>query len=313
MPEGLIKSITCVAPVGNACGEGAVWDAHREVVYWCDVTRYLIQRFDPVSRTVEFWMFEEPVVALSLSEEPDLLLVALGSRLIWWNPQTNERRDHGFVLPDYPRMRLNEGRADPLGNFWVGSMCNNVDLTGELIEANGREGVLYRIAPDGVVTEWETSIGSPNTMCWSPDCRTLYTGDTTVGEIYAYDFDPKSGAIGNKRRFHRNPDIGVPDGSAIDAAGYVWNCRFAGGAIIRIAPEGAGQPPGDRQTSGEQIIAMPCGNVTTACFGGPDLRTLYVTSASILRGPGDRLAGSLWAIETTVSGLPENRVKLSHQ
>jgi sugar lactone lactonase YvrE len=301
MQGGLIKSITCVAPVGNACGEGAVWDDVSRVLYWCDVTRFLIQRLDPVSRAVESWLFDEPVVALSLCEDPDLLLVALGSKLIWWRPETDERRDHGFVLPDYPNTRLNDGRADPLGNFWVGSMRNNVRSDGELIEASGSEGSLYRVSPNCRVTVWETGIGVPNTLCWSPDRRTFYTGDSARGEIYAYDFNSESGDIGAKRLFHSDTDRGVPDGSAIDVEGHLWNCRFAGRAILRIAPNGRDQ----------QIIEMPVCNITTAAFGGPCLRTLYVTSASILRPQGDRLAGSLWAIETATSGLRENRVKIS--
>jgi len=299
--QELVGPITCVLPVGDACGEAAVWDDTPGVLYWCDVTRFLIHRFDPRARTFESWFFNEPVVALSLSEDPDLMLVALGSKLVWWRPGTDERRDHGFTLPDYPAMRFNDGRTDPLGNFWVGSMRNNIRADGELIEAKGDDGILYRVAPDGKATVWESGIGIPNTLCWSPDARTFYSADSSAGKIFAYDFDPATGDISGKRLFHHDPGRGVPDGSAIDAEGYLWNCRFAGRAIVRIAPDGRV----------DKVIDMPVGNITTAAFGGANRRTLYVTSASILRTEGDRLAGALWAIETATSGLPENRVKVS--
>jgi len=121
-----------------------------------------------------------------------------------------------------------------------------------------------------------------------------------TGEIYAYDFDAGQGELGEKRVHLANVTPGVPDGSAIDSDGFIWNCRYSGGVILRLAPDGRI----------DSEIEMPTRNVTTATFGGPHLTTLYVTSASAMRAEGDRLAGSLWSIETSVVGLPENRVKL---
>jgi sugar lactone lactonase YvrE len=113
----LIHAISCVMPSGDGYGEAAVWDAEHGMLYWCDVTRFLVHRFDPRHRSRMTWCFDEPVVALSLTEDADLLLVALGSKLIGWRPATDERRDHGFRLANYPEMRFNEGRADLRGNF----------------------------------------------------------------------------------------------------------------------------------------------------------------------------------------------------
>lgn len=93
---------------------------------------------------------------------------------------------------------------------------------------------------------------------------------------------------------------GFPDGSTIDVDGYIWNCRFGGGCIVRIAPDG----------SVDRVIEMPVKNITTCCFGGTDLSMLYVTTASVMKDDSDRLAGSLFAIETQTRGLPENRFKL---
>ena len=291
--------IQCIAPAGDVCGEGAVWCASEAAVYWTDINRFLIHRLKSETSAVESWHFDEPVVALSLTIEEGRLLVALASKLIWWWPATDRRADHGFVLPGSPEVRLNDGRADPEGNFWVGSMKNNVLPDGEAGEAGGNDGVLYRIAPDGSASVHMDGLGISNTLCWSPDGSTFYTADTLANEIY--EFDVTMEGIGNRRTFFGADDRGLPDGSAMDRNGDLWNCRFFGGAILRIASDGTLR----------EAIEMPVRNITTATFGGPDLKTLYITSASALRNPGDRLAGSLWAIRTEVAGLPENRVKIA--
>ncbi|KSV91164.1 SMP-30/gluconolactonase/LRE family protein [Sinorhizobium sp. GL28] len=291
----MARDLICVAPVGDRCGEGAVWSTAEAALYWTDINRFLIHRYDEATRAVRTWLFEEPVVAISLTEEDGRLLVALGSKLIWWWPQTDQREDHGFVLPGAPRVRLNDGRADPIGNLWVGSMKNNVLPDGQLGEVGPGEGILYRIAPDGAVTEWRHGLGISNTLCWSPDRSTFYFGDTLANEIYAYDYDAKVGAISEERHFFTGFDRGSPDGSAIDSEGFLWNCRYGGRCIARIAPDG----------SLAEAIDMPVTNVTTCTFGGADLKTLYITTAG--SGPEERLAGSLYAMRVEVAGLPENR------
>ncbi|SDA74045.1 SMP-30/gluconolactonase/LRE family protein [Sinorhizobium sp. NFACC03] len=291
----MAREPTCVAPVGDRCGEGAVWSAAEAALYWTDINRFLIHRFDEATRAVRTWLFDEPVVAISLSDEDGRLLVALGSKLIWWWPQIDRREDHGFVLPGAPRVRLNDGRADPAGNFWVGSMKNNVLPDGQLGEVAPGEGILYRIAPDGAVSEWRHGLGISNTLCWSPDRSTFYFGDTLANEIYAFDYDVAEGAIAGERNFFINFDRGSPDGSAIDSEGFLWNCRYGGRCIARIAPDG----------SLAEAIDMPVTNITTCTFGGADLKTLYITTAG--SGPDERLAGSLYAMRVEVAGLPENR------
>lgn len=285
----------CLVPSGDKCGEGAVWSAADNAVYWTDINRFLIHRYDLASESLQSWFFDEPVVAIALTSDPDRMLVALASKLIRWWPKTDRRQDFGFSLPGWPRVRFNDGRADPVGNFWVGSMKNNVLPDGELGEAGPGEGVLYRVDPAGKVTEWRQGLGISNTLCWSPGARTFYFGDTLANEIYAYDYD--DGTIGNERVFHKGFDRGAPDGSAIDSEGYLWNCRFGGGCILRLAPDG----------SIDRVVEMPVQNITTCTFGGPDLKTLFITTASIVSPPGNRLAGSLFYMDVDIPGLPENR------
>ena len=138
---------TCVAPTGDRCGEGVVWNAEEAAVYWTDINRFLIHRLDTVGGGVHTWMFNEPVVALALTTRPDTMLVALGSRLLLWRPETDARcRTTASCCPAGRSVRLNDGRADPLGNFWVGSMKNNVLPDGEVGESGPGEGALFRVA-----------------------------------------------------------------------------------------------------------------------------------------------------------------------
>lgn len=297
----MASNVKCLVPSGDKCGEGAVWVAEENAVYWTDVVRFLIHRFDLVNNTQLSWFFDEPVVAISLTTKSGQLLVALASKLIHWWPATDQRADFGFAIPGYPQVRFNDGRSDPAGNFWVGSMKNNVHADGELGEAGKGEGVLYRVDPQGAVTEWRQGLGISNTLCWSPDARRFYFGDTLENEIRVYDYDKASGEIRNERLFLSGFERGFPDGSAIDSAGYLWNCRFSGGCIVRLAPDG----------SVDRVVEMPVQNVTTCIFGGQDLKTLFITTASILSPPGNRLAGSLFTLEVAVPGMAENKFHLA--
>jgi sugar lactone lactonase YvrE len=287
----------CVAPTGNRCGEGVIWHEAHGAAYWTDINRFLIHRFTPKDKCVRSWMFDEPVTALSLTDRDNVLVVALGSRVILWEPETDYRHDPIFVLEGWPQVRLNDGRADPRGSFWVGTMRNNVKPDGSLGETGGQDGILYRIDPDGRASVHRRNIGISNTLAWSADRRRFYTGDTLANVIWIYEYDPKTGNISKEQPFLKDFPRGLPDGSTVDAEGFLWNCRYFGGCIVRVAPDG----------KIDRVIEMPVRNVTTCTFGGPDLRTLYVTTASNDAAPGDRLAGGLFAVETEIAGQPENR------
>jgi sugar lactone lactonase YvrE len=276
-----------------------VWSAAEQAVYWTDINRFLIHRHDAADASTRSFLFDEPVVALALTDDARTMLVALASRLILWVPATDERRDHGFRLDDWPAARLNDGRPDPRGDFWVGSMKNNVLADGELGEAGKGLGRLFRIrGADASVHR--TGLGISNTLCWSPDATRFYFGDTLENTVFVWDYDRASGAISGERPFFSGFSRGWPDGSAMDSAGYLWNCRFGGACIVRVSPDGAV----------DRVVEMPVQNITTCTFGGPDLRTLYITTASIEGRRGDRLAGSLFALDVDVPGLPENVVRL---
>ena len=289
----------CVAPTGDRCGEGAVWHAAHRAVYWTDINRFLIHRFTPEDDCVRTWFFKEPVTALTLTDRDDVLAVVLGSGVILWEPATDLRHDHRFHLEGWPRVRLNDGRADPRGSLWVGSMRNNVNADGTAGEAGGKDGILYRLDPDRRVTICRRDVGISNTLAWSPDRRRFYFADSLANMVWSYDYDPATGDIAGETPFLQDFPRGLPDGSTVDAEGYLWNCRFFGGCIVRVAPDG----------KIDTVVEMPVQNVTTCTFGGADLRTLYITTASAEAPPSDRLAGGLFAIETEVAGQAENRFR----
>lgn len=288
----------CIVPVGDICGEAATWDAAAGRLYWTDINRFLLHVHDPVVGTTRTHMFDEPVVALSLTNRAGWLLVALGSGLILFDPDAGTREDLTARLAGWPDQRLNDGRSDPHGRFWVGSMANNVAADGVPLPVRDGEGTLFRYHHGGDMVPVETGIGISNTLCWSPDRRRFYFGDTLKNEIRVYDYDMASGEICNGVPFFAGFDRGLPDGSAMDSAGYLWNCRYGGGCIVRVAPDG----------SIDRVIEMPASNITTCTFGGPDRKTLYVTTAAAEQM--ERLAGSLFAISVETPGMDENIFQL---
>jgi sugar lactone lactonase YvrE len=293
----MISETVCVAPSGDVCGEGVVWHASDAAVYWTDINRFLVHRFTPADQCVRTWFFDEPVTALTLTDRDDTLAVILGSQVILWDPRSDKRSRSVYRLERWPEVRFNDARADPRGSLWIGSMRNNVNADGSPGKAGGRDGVLCRLQPDGSVTQWGCNLGIANTLAWSPDGQQFYFGDTLDNVIWVYNYDPGSGSIGNQRTFLQGYPRGLPDGSCVDAEGYLWNCRFFGGCIVRVAPDG----------QIDRVVEMPVQNITTCTFGGTDRKTLYVTTAAIEAPPADRLAGGLFAIRTEVQGQPENR------
>lgn len=292
-------TITCFAPAGDLCGEAATWSADENRLYWVDINRFLLHWIDHDSSAVTSHLFDEPVVALSLTDIDGQLLIALASKLVFLVVDTDERIDLGVTLSGSPDVRFNDGRTDPRGTFWVGSMGNNVGPHGENLDVRDGMGKLFRCRMGAALEEIESGIGISNTLCWAPDGKTFYFGDTLKNEIRAYPYDPATGDIGSPSPHFSGFDRGLPDGSTIDREGFIWNCRFGGGCIVRIAPDG----------SVDRVIDMPVKNITTCAFGGPDLSTLFVTTASMAKAETDRLAGSLFSIHTETTGLPENRFR----
>jgi sugar lactone lactonase YvrE len=284
----------------NIVGESPLYHPEEGSLYWTDVNGFTIQRYILQSGETQRWNFGEPVATLSLTTDPARLLVALGSRLILWRPSTDERVHFASPEPNCPHNRLNDGATDPNGVFWVGSMRNNVGPNGEDIEAEGKTGSLYRVLPDGSVSVWDTGFGITNTLAWSPDGKIFYCGCSISNIIYAYDYRAADSSVGNRRPFIAGIQPGLPDGSAMDAEGYLWNCRFFGGCIVLFSPSG----------KLDRVIEVPVSNITNCGFGGPSLDTLFITTASLHGKPGEPHAGGVFTLSVNVRGLPTNRFRL---
>jgi sugar lactone lactonase YvrE/quinol monooxygenase YgiN len=292
----MADDIRCVAPVGDICGEGVVWHPEHQAIYWTDINRFLIHRMNLEDESTRTWIFREPVTALNLTTDPDRLLVVFASCVALWSPRSHPRVDNIFHLPTAPQMRLNDARVDPRGSLWAGTMRNNVGPQGEDLNVTFADGVLYRIDPDGFSSEWKRGIGISNTVAWSPDGATFYFGDSMANAIYRFRFDSETGKIEGETPFLVGYERGLPDGSVVDAAGFLWNTRPSAGCLIRISPEGHVC----------RIVSLPIAKPTTCIFGGTDLKTLYVTSAR----SSEQLSGSLFALQTDVGGLPPGRFRL---
>jgi sugar lactone lactonase YvrE len=293
----------CVVPAGDWTGEGAVWHAGERALYWVDINRFLIHRFDTQTGNVRTWFFSEPPVALALTDRTDTLLVALSSRIILWQPANDARADFANPERNWPHARLNDGRPDPTGNFWVGSMQNNVADDGTRIPVTDTSaGRMFCVHADGSSTVEKTGIGVSNTFAWSPDNTRFYTADTSINTLFVWDYDLRTGRIANERPFFVGFERGRPDGSAVDRDGYLWNARYRGGCVVRIAPDG----------SVDRIVDLPVAKVTTCTFGGPQLATLFITTAGGEEAGAthERLAGGLFALAVDVPGLPENTFRL---
>ena len=202
--------------------------------------------------------------------------------------------------PDLPDNRLNEGCVAPDGSFWVGTMQNNLTDAGAPKDMTASSGALWRVAPDGAISRLTPSeYGITNTLAWTGDGR-LLVADTLANTIY--QFDHGADGLYNRRVFAAGLSRGFPDGSTLDAEGFLWNCRVAGGSCLaRYAPDG----------TLDRLVDLPCSWPTSCAFGGPDLATLFVTSARFTLTPEHLAAhpeeGAPFAFEPGVTGLPPNR------
>ncbi len=292
--------VECVLDCRCSLGEGPSWDAAEGALYWTDVPAKRIHRYHPGTSAHRIWDMPEMVTTMAPRVRGGLI-IATQTGIDFFDPPTG--RIQRFVEPEKskPRNRGNDGKCDRQGRFWYGTMQNNFAPDTSEIPITETSGALYRIEADGRTSEIDGPFAICNTFAWSPDDRIFYFADTPKG-IYAYDFDPEAGAVKNRRMFAATGGAGqpgYPDGSTIDVQGYLWNCRWDGGCVIRYAPDG----------SVDRIVQLPCDRVTSCIFGGASLRTLYVTTVrygvSESRLAETPLAGGLFAIETGTQGIPD--------
>ena len=283
-----------VWPPGALLGEGLCWSAQEQALYWVDIHGHRLMRLAWPSRERREWRFDESISAVAERSAGPGLVVALQHRVALFDPQDGSLRTLHEVETHLPGNRFNDGKCDAQGRFWIGSMD---------IACASPTGSLYRATADAIACVWPANFPVNNGPAWSPDGRTMWLNDTARNVIHRCAFAPERGSIGEPApwlRFERGD--GYPDGMTTDRDGRLWIAHWAGGCVTCHAPD-----------DGRELarIALPASNITNVAFGGPELRTLFVSSAaselSAQQRASQPLAGALFAIETDTTGLPAHR------
>ncbi len=281
-----------IADYACETGEGPLWHPDERRLYWVDIPRGELFRYDPASGAHER-CFRGPgaLGGFTLQEDGALLLFGGRGAIALWRAGTVTPLIDGIAAE--AEGRFNDVSATPEGRVLCGTMPTPAG-----------PGRLYRLDADGRLTVLLEGVTTSNGIGFTPDRRQVYHTDTSKRTITLFEYDGATGAIANGRPFldlNGTAEAGVPDGLTVDAAGCVWSARWNGGVLVRYAPDGAELAR----------IHFPARQVSSAAFGGDDLGDLYVTTAGghdrATNGPG---AGALYRLRPGVRGLPEFRSRI---
>jgi sugar lactone lactonase YvrE len=285
-----MPAFECVLDVKASLGECPLWSVDEQVLYWVDINAPSLNRFDPLTGANTAWPMPQSIGCFALRERGGFIAALRDG--FWFVDRGGklERKVAGAPY-DPAQHRFNDGRADARGRLWAGSMNEARD---------GATAALYRLDPDFTLTAMIPEITISNGLAFSPDGRTLYHADTPARVVAAWDFDATTGAVANRRVFAQFAgDTDRPDGAAVDREGCYWSAFYRGGKIVRLSPRG------------ERLAEFPLPALcpTMCAFGGPDLKTLYVTSARQRRDADELarlpLSGGIFALRVDVPGLSE--------
>jgi sugar lactone lactonase YvrE len=268
-------------------GEGPHWDARNGELVWVDIPAGAVHRFDPLTGADISFSAGQPVGAavpravggFALALRDGFAAVdRAGGTLRWLAP----------VEADRPELRMNDGACDSAGRFWAGTMS---------VTETDAIGSLYRLSPDGEVAMMLTGTTISNGIGWSPDETVMYYVDTPKHLLEAFDFDVSRGTISGRRQVVAiEPGAGDPDGLTVDADGCIWLALWDGSAVRRYTPEG--------ELAG--IVEVPAARPTSCAFGGPELDTLFITTARTSRGHSPASGGGIFAVDTGSRGFPSH-------
>lgn len=282
-------SSECVLAARATLGEGACWFADEQRLYWVDILKCEVHRFDPATGRDEVRKTPCHVSLVQPTTRGDLVL---GTR------DGIARMDFvsgKFVLLCDPEAgvqgnRFNDGKPDPRGRLFAGTIA---------YDGSDKNAALWRIEPDLSFTKLIDRVGNSNGLGWSPDRRTFYWTDTKTSCVFAFDYDEVTGGIRHRRAVVEvDKSLGRPDGLTVDAEGFLWTALWAGHGVARWNP-----------ATGEMVakVECPAANVTCPAFGGPDLDVLYFTTAQKGREDAEvspeAEAGNLFAAKVGVRGM----------
>jgi sugar lactone lactonase YvrE len=245
-------------------GEGPVWDTINQVLYWVDITSCRLHSWSPGAVKERTYQFQEPVCAVAPITR-DRMLIAFAKRLAYVNLPDLSIDQICQVEPDIPGNLCNDGKMDPAGRFWIGTMSNDDSITGS--------GLLYRLDQDGRLTRVLENLTISNGMGWSRDLRTMYFIDSPTREVWAFDFDPVDSSITNRRTVVKVPeDLGLPDGMDVGDDGTLWVAHWGPGCVCQWCP-----------LSGKLLtrINTGCPHTSACCFGGDDGKKLFITTSRL--------------------------------
>lgn len=287
--------VTTALEVDAELGECPRWHVGERRLYWVDIARCDLHRFDPVTKCDEMRRFAAPVGCFAFMAGGGLLLGMKDgfATLAGWDADPEPFGEQ--VLAGRPDLRMNDGRTDGRGRFWAGSADT---------ARSANDAALYRLDADGSVTLIENGMLTCNGAAFDRGDRHFHHADTPSHRLRRYDVDPETGTLHNQSIFHQFAiGEGRPDGGSFDAEGFYWSALFDGGRVVRLSPEG----------EVVTTVRLPVSRPTMIAFGGEDLRTAYVTTAR--KGLGREelaqqpLAGSIFSFRVDVPGLPEHPYK----
>ncbi|WP_119066686.1 SMP-30/gluconolactonase/LRE family protein [Aggregatilinea lenta] len=277
-------------------GEGPLWDEREKCLYWVDIVSQALHVYNPASGENKTSHVGQMVSTVVLSETGSVLL-AVQNGLAWFDLVSGKLDIIVDPESDKPGNRFNDGKCDPGGRFWAGTMDVSASLP--------RKGSLYRLDPDMSVHTMLTDISISNGIVWTADHKTMYFNDSIPGTVTAFDFDNATGDISNPRIVIQVPEnMGMPDGMAIDSEGMLWIAHFYGGAVHRWNPD-----------TGKvlETIKLPASNPTACAFAGDNLDELYITTArdslSAEQLKQEPHSGGLFHVKTGVVGTVTHRFK----
>ena len=289
-----MSAVDCVLKIRSILGEGPLWDEAAARLYWLDLQKPAIYRFDPATgKNSKVKADLQGYVGAMVFRSGGGMTIGDQRGLFNLDPATGRLKPFAKPSKDMRQIWFNDGKCDRRGNLWAG--------VGDRKEQKPL-GVFYRISPKGKATRIDSKFICPNGPAFSPDGRICYFADSNASKIYRYDIDLATGKVGPRHLFAAVPQgKGVPDGMTVDADGFIWSCHWDGWRITRYSPDGRV----------DRTIEMPVPRPTSVAFAGSDLATLYITSASIglsreqmKQAP---LSGSLFACRPGVRGLVEPR------
>jgi sugar lactone lactonase YvrE len=288
-------SVTAEVIFPSPCklGEGSLWDVEQQVLYWVDIVDNKVCMFDPRNRSNLAFDVGESVGTVVVAHREKLVL-ALRTGFAWLDRTTGRVTKIHDPEADSADTRFNDGKCDPQGRFWAGTM----------VEGGPPErAALYCLGPDLSVSKHLDGVTTSNGLVWTRDGRTFYYIDTPTHRVDRFDFDGAMGTLGHRQvAVQVARELGAPDGMAIDENDRLWIALFGGNRVICV------DPGSDRI---EFEVNVPATNVTSCAFGGPELDDLYITTARVGLSPealaAEPLAGSLFRAKVPARGVPAVR------